>query len=137
MKKSMIVMMMMVIAFSMNLFGEVVSEKAKKVEMIEKHVCTAECDHEEMKKECGPDCKKECCTDKKMVKGHKCSDECKMAMKHVCTDECKLDAKTKTCKLADMKAGCMSSMKLSESVKDKGCKPAGCETKAIKKDCHK
>ena len=44
MKKSMIVMMMIVIVFSMNLFGEVVSEKAVD------HVCTAECKHEEVKK---------------------------------------------------------------------------------------
>jgi len=137
MKKSMIVMIVIGIVLSMNLFGEVVSEKTKKDEMIEKHECTAECNHEEVKKTCGSDCKKECCTDKKMVKGHKCSDECKMAMKHVCTDECKLDEKTKTCELAAMKVSCMTSMKSGESVKDQGCKPEGCKTKAIKKDCNK
>ena len=129
--------MLVGILFSMNLFGEVVSEKTKKVEMIEKHECTAECNHEEVKKACGPECTMPCCAEKKMAGDHMCTEKCEMAKKHVCTDECKLDEKTKTCELAAMKGSCMTSVKPVESVKDKGCKPAGCEVKAIKKDCKK
>ena len=122
MKKSMIVLVVIGIVLSMNLFGEVVSEKTKKVEMMEKHECTADCNHEEGKKVDGK---------------HVCSDKCEMAKKHVCTEECKLDEKTKTCELTAMKGNCMSSMKQVESVKDQGCKPVGCKTKVIDKDCKK
>ena len=137
MKKSMIVMIVIGIVLSMNLFGEVVSEKTKKVEMMEKHECTAECNHEDVKKECGPECTKPCCADKKMAGDHKCTEMCELAKTHVCNDECKLDEKTETCELAAMKGNCMSSMKSVESVKDQDCKPEGCKTKAIKKDCNK
>ena len=125
MKKSMIVMMMMVIVFSMNLFGEVVSEKAVD------HVCTAECKHEEVKKECGPDCTKPCCADKAAVENHECTEKCELVKNHVCTDECKLDEKTEMCEVAMLKDHC------STEAKKLGCKPEGCEQKVIKKGCHK
>ena len=137
MKNSMIVMIVIGIVLSMNLFSDVVSEKAKKVEMLEKHVCTAECNHDEMKKECGPECTMACCAEKKVEGKHVCTDECEMAKKHVCTDECKLDEKTGICELAAMKVSCMSSMKHGESAKDEGCKPEACDQKVIKKDCNK
>ena len=125
MKKSMIVMMMMVIVFSMNLFGEVVSEKAVD------HVCTAECKHEEVKKECEPNCTKPCCADKAAVENHVCTEKCELAKNHVCTDECKLDEKTEMCELAFLKNQCSNEMK------DEGCKPADCGQKAVQKGCHK
>ena len=131
MKKSMIVMMMMVIVFSMNLFGEVVSEK------VVDHVCTAECKHEEVKKECGPNCTKPCCADKAAVENHECTEKCELAKNHVCTDECKLDEKTETCELAALKVNCMSSVKPVESAKEQDCQPEGCKTKAVNKDCKK
>jgi hypothetical protein len=135
MKKSLIVMMMFVIAFSMNLFGEVVSEKVEEVEMIEKHECTAECNHGEVKKVCEPDCAMPCCAEKKLEEKHVCTDKCEMAKNHVCTDECKLDETNKTCELASLKNTC------SKEVKAEGCKPvgkpAGCGQKAVQKGCSK
>jgi len=125
MKKSMLVMMMMVIVFSMNLFGEVVSEKAVD------HVCTAECKHEEVTKECEPNCTKPCCADKAAVENHECTEKCELVKNHVCTDECKLDEKTEMCEVAMLKDHC------STDAKKLDCKPEGCEQKVIKKDCHK
>ncbi len=125
MKKSLIVMMMMVIAFSMNLFGEVVNEKT------EDHVCTTECMHEEVKKECGPNCTKPCCADKSAAENHVCTKKCEIAKNHVCTDDCKLDEINKTCELAILKNHC------SNEVKEEECKPAGCGQKAVQKGCHK
>ncbi len=125
MKKSMLVIMMMVIVFSMNLFGENVSGKSGN------HVCTTECNHEEVKKECDDDCTKPCCADKNAIKKHVCTEKCEIARNHVCTDECKLDETNKSCKLAALKNQC------SNDVKEDGCNPAGCGQKAVKKDCHK
>ena len=127
MKKSMIVMMMMVIAFSMNLFGEVVSEKAVD------HVCTAECKHEEVKKECDADCTMPCCADKAAVENHVCTEKCELVKNHVCTDECKLDETDKTCEYANLKGHCST-----EKAK-KGCflNESEQEQKDAKKGCHK
>ncbi|MCK5052094.1 MAG: hypothetical protein KAS53_10260 [Candidatus Cloacimonetes bacterium] len=125
MKKSMIVIMMMVIAFSMNLFGEVVSEKT------EDQAGITESKHEEVKKECGPDCTMPCCAEKNAGKNHVCTEKCEIAKNHVCTDECKLDDVNKTCELAVLKNHC------SNEVKEEGCKPTGCGQKAEQKGCHK
>jgi len=125
MKKSMMIMMMMVIVFSMNLFGEIVNEKAAD------HVCTAECKHEEVKKECDANCMKPCCADKKVEKNHVCTEKGELAINQVCTDECKLDETNKTCELAMLKNQCSS------QAKDDGCKPAGCDKKVVDKDCQK
>jgi len=111
MKRSMIVMMMIVMMFSLNLFGEDGVVK-------------------EVKKECGADCTKPCCEDKVVVEDHKCTKKCELAAKHVCSDECKSENATETCELASLKTTCSTSMK------DQGCKPVGCEQKIEKKGCH-
>jgi len=112
MKKSMIVMMLVAMMFSVNLFAEQVNT-------------------EETKKECGSDCTKLCCADKAAVEKHECSEKCELVMNHVCTDECKLDEKTEKCEVAMLKDQCLT------EAKKLGCKPEGCEQKVIKKGCHK
>ena len=114
---------MMVIVFSMNLFGEVISEKT------EDHVCTTECNHEEVIKECEPDCTKPCCSEIKPVDEHICTEKCETAKNHVCTDECKSDNSTETCELAILKNTCLN------TVEEQGCNPVGCGQKAVKKGC--
>ena len=110
MKRSMIVMMMILMIFSLNLFGE--------EGVIETKI------------ECGTDCTKPCCEDKVVVEDHKCTEKCELAAKHVCSDECKSENATETCELANPKTTCATSMK------DKGCKPAGCDQKVKEKGCH-
>ena len=127
MKKSMIVMMMMMmmmIVFSVNLFGEMVNEKAAD------HVCTTECKHEEVEKKCEPDCTKPCCANKNIVKDHVCTEKCEIVKNHVCTSDCKLDETSKTCEIANIKNACLN------SAAEQGCKPVGCGEKIKKKSCH-
>lgn len=118
MKKSMIVMTMMVMTLSLNLFG-----------VVENHVCTTECNHEEVKKECGDDCSKPCCADKNLTENHACTEKCDIAKNHVCTDDCKSDDSTEICELAALKINC------SDTVSEQGCNPTGCGQKAVKKGC--
>ena len=112
MKKSMIVMMLVAMMFSVNLFAEQVNT-------------------EETKKECDGDCTKPCCSDEAAVENHKCTEKCELVKNYICTDECKLNEKTEKCEVSMLKDNCIT------EAKKLGCKPEGCEQKVIKKGCHK
>lgn len=141
MKKSMIVMMMMVLAFSLNLFGETE---------------TKDCKQDKMMKDCNKEMM-ENCKNKEMMIDHKCdhegkpcTEECKskasMKCDHkegeTCTEECKHDKmmknyskeKMENCKNKEMlKDHCSNS----NEVKEEGCNPIGCGQKAVQKGCQK
>jgi len=83
------IVMMMILAFSLNLFGDNCKTW--------KHICIDECKTEckmvESKKECGSDFTKSCYAEKKVEVKHLCTDKCKKDCKEAedykCLEECK------------------------------------------------
>ena len=61
MKKSTVLMMVVVMILSLNLFAECPTQKGAK------HVCTTECNHKEFKKEIKCDLAKQDCSKEKMA----------------------------------------------------------------------
>ncbi len=124
MEKRMLVMMMIVIVFSLNVFAEMVEGNN------EEHVCTSECKHDEVKKEGS--------VDKNAMKDHKCDEKCEVAGKHVCTAECKEDGKK--CEQANLKEQCSTSAakqgcEMGKDANKQGCGIMKSEQKTEGKGC--